>query len=283
MSVSIDSTLASASQALRTAGIDQAQTDASLMLADLLRRDRAYLIAHSDSELTAAEHKEFQSRVARRAAGEPLQYITGHQEFFKLDFEVTSDVLIPRPETELIVEAALGLIDQQAINFADIGTGSGCIAISLLNELPNARAVAIDISVGALQVARRNAERHQVLDRIRLVESDAFAAINSSETFDLIVSNPPYVSDVEMKDLQQEVRYEPASALAGGRDGFDVIRRLLDDAPQFLRSSGHFIFEIGFGQGEAVKELIDPAVWKLIEIRRDLADIPRTVILRKRN
>src|SRR5581483_9943124 len=169
-----------------------------------------------------------------------------------------------------IVEAALELADQRAINFADVGTGSGCIAISLLNELPNARAVAIDISASALQ-------------RIRLVASDGFAAIDSNETFDLIVSNPPYVSDEEMKDLQREVRYEPTNALAGGRDGFAVIRRLLDDAPRFLPSSGHFIFEIGFGQGEAVKELIDPATWELIEIRNDLADIPRTVILRKQN
>ncbi len=283
MSVSIDYALASAAQTLRTAGIDQPQTDASLLLADLLRRDRAYLIAHADSELRAAEHEEFQSRVARRAAGEPLQYIMGRQQFFKLDFEVTPDVLIPRPETELIVEAALELADQRAINFADVGTGSGCIAISLLNELPNARAVAIDISASALQVARRNAERHHVLQRIRLVASDGFAAIDSNETFDLIVSNPPYVSDEEMKDLQREVRYEPTNALAGGRDGFAVIRRLLDDAPRFLPSSGHFIFEIGFGQGEAVKELIDPATWELIEIRNDLADIPRTVILRKQN
>jgi len=283
MTVSIEHALANARNALSEAGIDQARMDASLLLADLLRRDRTFLIAHSDDALTATQQLEFEARVARRAAGEPLQYITGHQEFFKLDFEVTRDVLIPRPETELVVEAALELADRSApICFADVGTGSGCIAISLLNELAQARAVAVDLSAAALEVAQRNATRHRVIDRLRLIESDGFSAIQPNEAFDLIVSNPPYVSDEEMQNLQREVRYEPAGALAGGPDGFAVIRRLLDAAPHFLRSGAHFIFEIGFDQGETIQQLMDRKVWGLIEIRRDLAEIPRAVILRRK-
>jgi len=267
---------------LSAAGVDQPQTEANLLLADLLGGDRAFLIAHSADDLSPGQKEEFQSRVERRAAGEPQQYITGHQEFFRLDFEVTPDVLIPRPETELIVEAALEFAKHGAPYFADIGTGSGCLAISLLNELPEAKAVAVDTSSAALKVAQRNAERLGAIDRLRLVKSDGLAAISSKEKFDLIVSNPPYVSDEEMKSLQREVRREPASALAGGVDGFDVIRRWLNDAPRFLRTGGHFIFEIGFGQGQTVRELIDQNKWELIDVRHDLVNIPRTVILRRR-
>ena len=279
---SINSAIAEGAKTLSAASVDHAQLESNTLLADLLGRDRAFLIAHSADELAAAQYKEFKSRLARRAAGEPLQYITGHQEFFRLDFEVTPDVLIPRPETELIVEVALEFVTREPRYFAEIGTGSGCIAISLLNEVPEARAVAVDISPAALEVARRNAERYAVIDRLRLVESDGFAAIDHGETFDFIVSNPPYVSDEEMKKLPREVRREPASALAGGPDGFHVIRRLLNDAPRFLRAGGHFIFEIGFGQGEKVQNFIDRSTWELIDLRKDLANIPRTVIVRKK-
>ncbi len=283
MSVSIDSAIAEAAMILKGPGVDQPQREASLLLAHLLGRDRAFLIAHRDETLSPAQNEAFGLLVARRAAGEPLQYITGHQEFYKLDFSVTTDVLIPRPETELIVEAALeSLGNHETPYFADIGTGSGCIAISLLHELPHARAIATDISGPALETARRNAEHHRVTDRLRLVKSDGFAAIEPNETFDLIVSNPPYVSDEEMEHLQREVRREPARALAGGADGFNMIRRLLNDAPRFLRTGGHFIFEIGFGQGEAIKELIDQKIWELIEVKSDLANIPRAVILQRK-
>lgn len=283
MGITIQRAIADAAHTLAESGVKEARLDAGSLLSHVIARDRTFILAHPERGLDQGEFERFRHAVTRRAAGEPLQHLTGHQEFFKLDFEVTPDVLIPRPETELIVEVALELIDRDApINLADIGTGSGSLAISLLNELPNARAVAVDISPAALEVAQRNAERHHVIDRLRLVESDGFASIESKKTFDLIVSNPPYVSDTEMKSLPREVRYEPAGALAGGPDGFDVIRRLLHDAPRFLRSGGHFIFEIGFGQGEPVKESINRTTWELIEIKHDLANIPRTVILRRK-
>ena len=282
MTVSMQSAVAKAGQVLSAAGIDHERMEGSLLLAHVLGRDRTFVIAHAGETLTPTQLEAFQLLVARRAAGEPLQYITGHQEFFGLDFKVNPGVLIPRPETELIVEAALELLkDKTAPYFADIGTGSGCIAVSLLHELPNARALATDVSSAALQVARSNAEHHGLSDRLRLIESDGFAAIEVTESFDLIVSNPPYVSDEEMKTLQREVWREPAAALAGGADGFSIIRRLLRDAPAFLRVGGHLVFEIGFGQDEMVCESIDTHVWELIEIRKDLQGIPRTVVLRR--
>jgi len=250
-------------------------------MAHVLGRDRTFLIAHADGEVSEEEFRAFRVLIGRRADGEPMQYITGRQEFFKLDFEVTPSVLIPRPETELIVEIALELLrdDSQPI-LADIGTGSGCIAISLLHEMRAAQAVATDISMAALAVAQRNGERHHVTDRLELLKSDCFSAMDASGSFSLIASNPPYVSDDELKDLQTEVHHEPRAALAAGANGLSIIRRLLLQAPPFLRPGGYFVFEIGFGQSEAVEQLIDRRIWKLLEIRRDLQQIPRTFVLR---
>ena len=267
-------------QRLSEGAVAEPRREAGSLLAHALGRDRSFVIAHAADALNDDECEAFRSLTARRAGGEPLQYITGQQEFFKLDFEVTPAVLIPRPETELIIETALELLrDDPEPYLADIGTGSGCIAISILHELSAARAVATDVSTAALQVTQRNAERHGVADRLAVFESDCFSALDATGSFSLIASNPPYISDDEMKNLQREVNYEPHAALAGGPDGLSVIRRLLLEAPPFLRPGGYFVFEIGFGQSEAVEQLIDRRVWELVEIRTDLQKIPRTFVL----
>lgn len=281
MSASIGTALSEAARTLG-ASISEPRLDAGLLLSHVIGRDRAFLIAHPEATIAEHQLKQFEEFIARRAQGEPLQYITGHQEFFKLDFEVTPDVLIPRPETELIVEAALELVDPDAeFAFTDLGTGSGCLAVSILNECRKARAIGIDTSKQALRVAQRNAERHRVANRLRLVQSDLFDAISVNDTFDLIVSNPPYVSDDEMKTLQREVQREPRAALAGGSDGLALIRRLLHDAPGHLKSGGYLVSEFGINQDGAIRDLIDREVWKLIEIRNDLQQIPRTIVLQK--
>ena len=283
MTTSIANATTFGAQVLNAAGIGEPRREAGSLLAHLLGRDRAFLIAHAEDALTDEQLGSFRGFVGRRAQGEPLQYITGRQEFFKLEFEVTPDVLIPRPETEIIVETARELLRDEARPFiADIGAGSGCIVISLLNELPNAHAVAADTSPAALRVARRNAVHHRVVDRLTLLESDCFSALQPVGQFSLIASNPPYVSDNERDAMQREVLYEPAAALFAGHDGLAVIRRLLRDAPLFLQPGGHLVFEIGFGQHQAVKKLIDRDVWKLFEIREDLQSIPRTVVLQNR-
>lgn len=283
MSATIKSALTEGAATLETGGVDGSRNQANLLLMHVLDRDRTFLLAHPEDNLSPKQFDQYRALVARRAEGYPLQYLTGRQQFFNLDFEVTSDVLIPRPETELIVELGIELLkDLAAPFFADVGTGSGAIVVSLLQELPQARGIAVDVSPSALELAKRNAARHAVTDRLQLIESDLFSAIVPKTAFNLIVSNPPYVPANDLQGLQREVRYEPQAALDGGPDGLAVIRRLLKAAPVFLRARGHLVFEIGFNQHEAVKASIDHAAWGLIELRKDLQGIPRTVVLQKR-
>ena len=283
MNISISNAILEGTEVLRGAGVAEARRESGSLLVHAIGRDRTFIVTHAGELLDTAAIEVFRKLIERRAAGEPLQYLTGHQEFFKLDFEVTPDVLIPRPETELIVEIGLELLKGNAGPFiADLGTGSGCVAISLLYELRDARAIATDISPRALQIAQRNAERHGVTDRLTVIESDCFAKVDPDWTFSLIASNPPYIRDDEMETLQREVGYEPRAALAGGPDGLDIVRRLLREASPFLGPGGHFVFEIGFGQNSLVEQLINPEVWELTEMRPDLQGIARTVVLRKK-
>jgi release factor glutamine methyltransferase len=290
MTISIAEAILQGAHQLRQAGVPEARRAAGSLVAHVIARDRSFILSHADSLMNQEQEGQFRTALDRRAQGEPLQYITGHQEFFGLDFEVTSDVLIPRPETELLVEKALKLAQGREAPFiCDVGTGSGCVAITLLHELPvasGARAVAVDISPAALAVAKRNAGRHSVTERIDFVISDCFASLNPNDPhqspFDLIVSNPPYVEERALAGLQREVRdFEPRLALAGGADGLSIIRRLLLEAVSFLKPGGHFLFEIGFDQSAAVEQLIDRNTWKLLDIYEDLQGIPRTVALER--
>lgn len=269
---------------LQTGQIAQPRMEAVSLLMHIVHVDRAFVFAHPERELSSEEAARFREFVERRARREPLQYIIGAQEFFNLTFEVTPDVLIPRPETELIVEAALDLLKPHPdAVIADVGTGSGCISISLLHEMPGARAIGIDISARALAVARRNAERHGLIGRFTVIEADGLTSFFRRPIFSAIVSNPPYVPTGEIESLQPEVRdHEPLSALISGNDGLSHIGALLRDAPDLLLPNGYLVFEIGFGQSDAVKSLIDLTRWNLIEIRKDLQNIARTVVLRKR-
>lgn len=280
---SIADVLKDASRMLESAGVPEARREAGSLLSFVLGKDRTFLISHADDQVDEDSLEQMREFVERRAAGEPLQYITGVQDFFGREFRVTPDVLIPRPETELLVEAALELTTNKDALICDVGTGSGCIAISLLCEMPRARAVAVDKSAAALEIAKLNAAKQAVADRSVFVVSDCFDALNPNEhQFDLIVSNPPYVSASALPGLQREVRdHEPLVALSPGPDGLSVIRRLLAEAPFYLKPNGHLLMEIGFDQGERVRDLIDEAVWKLLEVRPDLQSIPRIVVLEK--
>jgi release factor glutamine methyltransferase len=281
--ITIQDALADATEVLAKSELRQARLEAGSLLGHVMNRDRTFILAHPEHVLDPDLPAMFQSLLVRRAAGEPLQYLTGHQEFFKLDFEVTPDVLIPRPESEAIVEMALELLPTDVPSrLADVGTGSGCLAISILHELSNASGIATDVSVAALAIARRNAQTHGLSDRLQLLESDLLQALPRAEQFDLIVSNPPYVPDDDIDSLQCEVRYEPRSALAGGSDGLGVIRRLLREAPLRIQTGGHLVFEFGFGQEELLLNLIDRKTWNLIEVRKDLQGIPRTMVLERR-
>lgn len=281
--VSIAKALTKATQVLHNAGVPEARREAGSLLSCILGKDRTFLISHAEDQLSDDFVQRFQEFVERRADGEPLQYITGVQDFFGREFRVTPDVLIPRPETELLVEAAIESVGSQGF-ICDVGTGSGCIAITLLCELPNARAVAVDKSPAALEVAKLNARNHSVLERVEFAISDCFDALDASQQqFDMVVSNPPYVDEAMMAGLQREVRdHEPLVALSPGPDGLTVIRRLMLEAPAFLKDEGHLIMEIGFNQGEAVRSLVDERIWQLRDIKPDLQSIPRIVVCRKR-
>jgi release factor glutamine methyltransferase len=279
---SIADALREATQALQTAGVAEGRREAGSLLSFVIDKDRTFLISHAEDLLAITDLDRFREAVARRAEGEPLQYITRVQDFFGREFRVTPDVLIPRPETELLVEAALEVIGDLSAPFVcDVGTGSGCIAVTLLGERSDARSVAVDVSEAALDIAAENARRHGVEKRIELKISDCFDAVNQT-AFDLVVSNPPYVSSEALPGLQREVRdHEPLIALSPGADGLSVIRRLLQDGPRFLKPGGHLIMEIGFDQGEKVQKLIDAQMWRLVEIRPDLQCIPRIVVVRR--
>jgi release factor glutamine methyltransferase len=287
-STTIAGALGAGARALDGAGVPEARREAGSLLSHVLGRDRAFLLTHDDERLTPEQLSAFARAVERRAAGEPLQYIRGAQEFYNLDFEVTPDVLIPRPETELLVEAALELLGAlPAPLFCDVGTGSGCVAVSILHELTRARGVALDISPAALEVARRNAARHNVADRLELLVSDCFDALaarpSATPGFDLVASNPPYVAEDALAGLQREVRdHEPRVALTPGGDGLAVIRRLVNESPRLLKTGGHLLLEIGYDQHERVASLVDPRRWALLDIRPDLQGIPRLVALRLR-
>jgi release factor glutamine methyltransferase len=288
MTTSIAESILQGAHMLRLNGVPEARREAGSLLAYVLGCDRSFILGHAEDVIGEEQSELFDGYLQRRAGGEPLQYITGHQEFFGLDFEVNRNVLIPRPETELLIETTLKLFAtaDEAPFICDVGTGSGCIAITLVHELPQSRAVALDISPEALAVAERNAASHSVGDRIKFVVSDCFAGLDERDVqqarFDLIVSNPPYVEQGAVAGLQREVRnFEPHTALVAGDDGLRVIRRLLSDAGSFLKTGRFFLFEIGFNQAEAVEQLIDRERWKLVGIHADLQGIPRTVALQK--
>ncbi len=273
-----------AAHRLRTAGIPPAEADfdARLLACEVLGWDTATYLT-SSGEIPGADFNErYDALVSRREAREPMAYILGSQEFWGRLFKVTPAVLIPRPETELIVETVLELFPdrQAALSMADIGTGSGCLAVTLAAEFPNAAIIATDVSGPALAVAEHNARRLNVADRISFAQADVLAV--SSTTFDLIVSNPPYVRDTDRQTLPPEViLHEPASSLFGGADGLSILRRVAHDAVRRLKPSGFLLVEFGLGQADQIQELISAtAGLTMVALKRDLQGIPRTAVAR---
>jgi release factor glutamine methyltransferase len=287
----IAETLRLATAKLREAQIPNDVLDAQVLLAEALGCDRTYLIVNFNQELIAETLEKYERLIARRARGEPLQYITGHQEFFGLEFEVTPDVLIPRPETELIVEETIHLVQEIAASrsewrplIVDLGTGSGCIAAALAREIRSAHVVAADISLAALRVSRRNAARYGLLERVEFIACDLLSAFSTVPFADFIISNPPYVAQADLATLQREVRdWEPPVALTDFADGLSFYRRLLTETPAYLSSGGFLICEMGYSQADKVTSLIDESKWDERRILTDLQGIPRTLILKRKN
>jgi release factor glutamine methyltransferase len=303
---------------LREAQVSSFTLAVELLLLHVLGRDRTWLYAHPEEQLSPADAERFFALIARRANGEPTQHLTGKQEFWGLDFEVNPDVLIPRPETEHLIEVTLDrlalrelragrkqTLTGEGLQIADIGTGSGCIAIALAKELPGATIYATDISRAALAVAQRNAARHSVGDRIHFLESNLLDKVSivgaryivplqsqcanseshespvtshQSPQFDLIVSNPPYIGRREAATLMREVRdHEPEIALYGGEEGYELYADLITQSAAHLKPGGLLVLELGHNSLPAVQPLLDAPTWTNVAVTNDLAGIPRVI------
>ena len=266
---------------LTAANVPSPRLNAELLLMFTLSCDRAHLFAHPERELTADEQSRYQAALAERSRGVPAQYITGHQEFWGMDLIVSPAVLIPRPETEHVIEAVLELAAQSPkpkARIVDVGTGSGCIALALAKELPQAEIHATDVSRAALEIARANAARHQLESRIHFHQTDLLGGLGG--TFDFVVSNPPYVGDSEADTVQLEVReFEPRTAVFAGTTGTEVIERLIPQTHAALRPGGWLVIEISGTIAEKVEKLLDG--WGVLKIKLDLQSIPRVALARK--
>jgi release factor glutamine methyltransferase len=266
---------------LRAANVPSPVLAAELLLMHVVGASRAWVYAHIDDPLDAAGAERYRAFVAKRASGMPTQYLTGIQEFWGMEIEVTPDVLIPRPETEHVIEITLARLGEERsrepLRVVDVGTGSGCIALALARELPQARVFATDISARALAVARRNAEHHGLADRIAFVETRLLAPF-PRRSLDVVVSNPPYVSRKVAASLPREVReHEPHLALFAGEEGMEVYPVLIVEAAERLVAGGLLVIELGYDVSERVEALLDTAEWREIDITSDLAGIPRVI------
>jgi release factor glutamine methyltransferase len=273
--------LREATQFLSSKGLESSRLEAESMLAAALEVRRIDLYLQFEKVLTGSEVEGFRSLVRQRLTGRPLQYITGDAGFRLLDLQVDERVLVPRPETEILVEEALGFLgDSPAGEILDVGCGSGAIAVSVARECEAARVLATDVSRDAIAVARDNAQRHDVADRIRFLCADLLTPLAGAARFAAILSNPPYIASGEIPTLQPEVRdYEPHLALDGGADGLAVIRRLVPLAAQHLLPGGRLLIEVGAGQSGAVENVLEQAGFdaSTVHTRADLAGTPRVV------
>ncbi len=262
---------------------EHAHLDTQALLLHLLGKNTAWLMAHQGDDFAGCAAIRFAALLERRLKGEPIQYIVGEVEFYGLPFRVTPDVLIPRPETEHLVEKALAFAAQFPVPcILDIGTGSGAIAVALAHKLPNAQMTAIDLSAAALTVARENAALNSVTAQIRFLQGDLLAPV-AGEAFDIIVSNPPYVPTTDRASLAVEVRdHEPALALFAGEDGLDIYRRLIPAAFAALAPGGFIALEIGYGQAPAIHALLSASAFQQIEFTPDLQGIPRVATAHRR-
>jgi release factor glutamine methyltransferase len=275
--------LASAIDRLELADVGSPRMNAEVLLMFVLGANRAYLYAHPEQELTPEEETRYHEVLAQRSTGMPSQYITGHQEFWGLDLVVSPAVLIPRPETEHLLETVLELArGVTRPKLVDVGTGSGCIALALAHELKDAEVFAVDISADALEIARANAVRLQLDGRVRLMQSNVLEALAAFHDFDFVISNPPYVGFGEADKVQKSVRdFEPQVAVFAGEQGLNVIEPLVGQGYTSLKPGGWLAMEIGYSMRDAVVNLLSPTMWDAIRVVPDLQGIPRVIAARK--
>lgn len=258
---------------------DSSRLDAELLLLFVLNKPRSYLFAYPESKLDTEHQAQFQALLNQRQQGKPIAHLIGQREFWTLNLKVTPDTLIPRPETELLIEMVLELFpnQNQALKILDLGTGTGAIALSLASEYPQAHVTACDISKAALVVAQENAQQHK-LKNVQFLQSNWFSTIDSSSSFDLIISNPPYIPKQDQHLQQGDVRFEPLSALASGEDGLDDIRMITQQARNYLKPQGWIMLEHGYDQGKQVPALLKECGFTAVTLKQDLTGNDRMTI-----
>jgi release factor glutamine methyltransferase len=282
--VQLKRALAAAVEGLESSDCGSPRMNAETLLMFVLGVNRAYLYAHPERQLTSDEAARYDGVIAQRSSGVPSQYITGHQEFWELDFVVSPAVLIPRPETEHLVETVLELAREvPRPRIVDVGTGSGCVALSLAHELQGAELFAVDLSAEALEMAQANAARLRLEGRVRFLRSNVLEALADRHDFDIVVSNPPYVGFDEADKVQRSVfEFEPRMAVFAGENGLDVIRPLIEQAHGALRPGGWLAMEIGYSMRDSVLALVSPTMWDETSVVPDLQGIPRVIAARKK-
>jgi release factor glutamine methyltransferase len=277
----LNQALSRAASHLERAGVPEPRPDAEILLAHILGCSRTFLAAHPADPLAPQALQQFEAAVRLRSTRRPLVYITGRTEFYGLEFEISDAVMVPRPETELLVEETISMLKRAASpspRVLDIATGSGCIAVAIAAHILRARLLATDLSSRALQVAKRNAILHGVADRIRLVACDIFSGLRAAHAFDAVVSNPPYVATPDIDDLQPEIRdHEPRIALDGGNDGLAVTREITSGVAGYVKGGGIVALEIGIDQAEEVVDALQRAGLVRVSVSRDYSGLPRVV------
>jgi len=278
--MNVHAVLHEAATTLKASNNGEEKLEAQLLLEHVLNVNHAWLITHADDEINNEAHQQFEALIQRRIAGEPIAHILGEREFYGLPFKVTPDTLIPRPDTETLVEAALAKTpSSEAINILDLGTGSGAIALAIAKHRPNAKVTAVDASKAALSVAEENG-RSLNIPNVQFILSDWFSALKNQQ-FDVIVSNPPYIEQDDDHLKQGDLRFEPISALASGEDGLDDIRQIILDASAHLKPKGWLMFEHGYNQSESISKLLASAHFTSIETLKDLGSNDRVTFGQK--
>lgn len=276
--MNISQSLLFAKNELKDANIESFNLDANVLLSHLLDKPKEFIIFNPEFELSLEQKIKFEEFVARRKKNEPVSHIIQKREFYSREFIVSKDVLDPRADSESLIEYVLQHFNNNNLRFLEIGVGSSCLVTTLLCEMKTASAKAVDISKDAINIAKKNSIKHKVDDRLEIIESDLFSNISSTESFDLIISNPPYIKSSDIDDLQKDVKdFEPIIALDGGDDGLDFYRKIAHQSPQYLKNEGSVIIEIGAGQEEEIIEIFAKNNFNFINAKKDLASIIRVL------
>ena len=280
--MNIEITIKNASKKLKKKNIRSALLDSELLLSKVIKKDRKFILLNPDKELNQNEQIDFKNLIIKRSKGKPLAYLTGIKSFWNYDFNINEKILIPRPETEIIIEQVLDIYkNKNNVNFLEVGIGSGCIALSILKEKKSFFATGIDLSRDCIEICRYNANKLGVGDRLKLLKSDVDNL--NFRKYDLIVSNPPYIKKLNLNKLDKEVKnYEPRLALDGGLEGLSVIRKVIKKSSELIKTPGKFILEIGYDQKEPVKKMLKENNFYINKIVRDLAKNDRCIVSTKK-